>query len=297
MAPQTPLDYRTLVIYEAYVRNHGPNGTFADLESDLERIRSMGVDILWLMPIHPIGQVKRKGPLGSPYSIVDYSAVNPEYGTRADFLRLVERAYALGFKVMIDVVYNHTAVDSVYVNDHPDWYHQDASGQPYTTVPAWSDVIDLNHPNPGLWDYLTETLVEWAKAGVDGFRCDVASLVPVEFWLKARQAVEAVKPGVIWLAESVHAGFVEGRRDAGLPAASDSELYAAFDLTYDYDIWPIYQAAVVGEAPVGRYLEMLRFQDAIYPANYVKMRCVENHDLARIQRLAPSMQQAMAWTA
>lgn len=297
MAPNTPLEYRGLVIYEAFPRNHSPQGNFAGLEADLERIRHMGVDILWLMPVHPIGKIDRKGTLGSPYSIVDYRAINPEYGTHEDFLRLVERAHALGLKVMMDIVFNHTAHDSVLLDPHPDWYHQDASGRPFTTVPAWSDVIDLNHPHPGLWEYLTETLVGWADAGVDGFRCDVASLVPVEFWVQARQAVEAAKPGVIWLAESVHAGFVEGRRDAGLYAASDSELYAAFDLTYDYDIWPVYQMAVAGRAPVGRYLEMLRFQDAIYPANYVKMRCVENHDQPRIQRLAPSLPQAMAWTA
>jgi len=132
---------------------------------------------------------------------------------------------------------------------------------------------------------------------VDGFRCDVASLLPQKFWVQARKAVDKVKPGVIWLAESVHAAFVGERRTRGLVGLSDSELYAAFDLTYDYDIWPIFQQAVQGKVAVRRYLEMLRFQDCIYPANFIKMRCVENHDQMRIMRLAPTKSQALAWTA
>lgn len=297
MASDTPKSYRNLVIYEVYVRNHGPNGAFADVEADLPRLRDMGVDIVWFMPIHPIGQLNKKGSLGCPYSIADYRAVNPEYGTKADFARLIEAAHALGLKVMIDVVYNHTAHDAVLVREHPHWYHQDADGKPVTTVPDWSDVIDLKHPNEELVAYLIESLQQWAEFGVDGFRCDVASLLPLDFWRQARAAVAQVKPGVIWLAESVHAAWVAHRRSVNLSGLSDGELYQAFDLTYDYDIWPIWQAAVVGQAPVARYLEMLRFQDAIYPDNFVKMRCVENHDQLRIQRLAPSLNQALAWTA
>jgi len=297
MAQDTPKHYRNLVLYEVYVRNHGPNGTFADVEADLPRIQEMGVDVVWFMPIHPIGKLNNKGSLGCPYSIADYRAVNPEYGTKADFSRLIERAHALGLKVMIDVVYNHTAHDSVLVQDFPDWFHQDAHGKPVTTVPEWSDVIDLKHPNPALADYLIETLRMWAELGVDGFRCDVASLLPLDLWLQAREAVAEVKPGVIWLAESVHAGWVAERRAAGLPALSDSELYRAFDMTYDHDIWPIWQATVEGEVPPARYLEMLRFQDCIYPENYVKMRCVENHDQPRIMARAPIQAQALAWTA
>lgn len=297
MAHDTPSSCRNLVIYEIYVRNHGPHGTFADVEADLPRIRAMGVDVIWFMPIHPIGKVKRKGKLGSPYSIADYGQVNPEYGTRADLSRLIDKAHRLGLKVMIDVVYNHTAHDSALVREHPEWFHQDGHGVPKTTVPEWSDVIDLKHLNEGLSAYLIETLQGWARFGVDGFRCDVASLLPEEFWVNARRAVAEVNPGVIWLAESVHAAFVAARRADGLIGTSDGELYRAFDLTYDYDICSIWQAAVVGKVPIARYLEMLRFQDSIYPANFVKMRCVENHDQPRIMRLAPSRSQALAWTA
>ena len=286
------------VFYEVFVRNHGPNGTFADVEADLERIRALGVDIVWFMPIHPIGAIARKGSQGSPYSITDHRAVNPAYGTREDFGRLIERIHALGMRVMIDVVYNHTAHDSRLVAEHPEFFHQDAGGRPVTTVPEWSDVIDLRHGSPALTEELISTLEGWVDLGVDGFRCDVASLIPPAFWREATDRIEARRPGVVWLAESVHAAWVGLRRASGLSAWSDSELYlAGFDLTYDYDIWPIFQAAVRGDAPVARYLEAMRYQSCVLPTGHTKMRCVENHDNLRIQRLAPDPARAHAWTA
>ena len=297
MALDTPADLRNLVIYSIYIRNHGPNGTFADVEADLARIRQMGVDLIWLMPIHPIGKVNRKGSLGSPYSITDYRGINPEYGSLEDFKRLVEKTHAAGMRIMIDVVYNHTAHDLLLVHDHPDWFHQDASGKPVTTVPEWSDVIDLKHPNPALTAYLHEILQYWAGLGVDGFRCDVASLLPEEFWVTARQVIAQVKPGVIWLAEAVHTGWVVTRRANDLPTLSDSEVYRAFDMTYDYDIWTTFNQALSGQVHFGRYLDMLLLQDGIYPANFIKMRCTENHDQPRIMTAAPTREQALAWTA
>jgi hypothetical protein len=297
MAIDTPSSFRNLVIYEIYVRNHGANGTFLDVERDLPRLHSLGVDVIWLMPIHPIGILNRKGSLGSPYSITDYRQVNTEYGNMDDFTRLVQKAHEKDIKVMIDVVYNHTAQDSTLVKAHPEYFRRNEQGEPITTVADWSDVVELQHPNPELADYLVETLLGWVKLGVDGFRCDVASLVPLEFWNKARSEVAKVKPGMIWLAESLHASFIGARRSKGLTGLSDGELYAAFDLTYDYDIWPIWQLAVQGKVPVRRYIEMLRYQDCIYPETFIKMRCVENHDQARIMRLAPSRPQGIAWTA
>ena len=165
-----------------------PMEHFADVAADLERIHNMGVDVLYFMPIHPIGALNKKGGLGCPYSIRDYEEVNPEYGTKPDFKELVERAHELGMKVMIDVVYNHTAHDSRLVADHPEWFHQDEQGRPVTTVPEWSDVIDLKFEDPALSEYLIGVLQDWARFGVDGFRCDVASLLPLEFWQQARQA-------------------------------------------------------------------------------------------------------------
>lgn len=297
MAKETPASLNTITIYQVYVRNHGPNGTFADVAADLDRIRSMNVDVIYFMPIHPIGVLNRKGTLGCPYSIRDYRAVNPEYGTLAEFRLLIDAIHARGMKVMIDEVFNHTAHDAVYITEHPDWYHRGADGKPFTTVPEWSDVIDLKHPNPQLWEYLADTLAYWVELGVDGFRCDVASLVPVEFWRMARERCAAVNPQTMWLAESTHMDFVRTRRNHGLFALSDGELYQAFDMCYDYDIWSIFQAVVTGSLPVERYLEMLQVQDSIYPVNFIKMRCVENHDQVRIQKMAPDPRAANAWMA
>lgn len=296
MAVNTPIGYQNLVIYQLYVRSHTPQGTFAALLPDLPRIRAMGVDWLHLLPVHPIGQVQRKGGQGSPYSISDYRAINPEYGTLSDFDQFLAAAHRLDMRVMMDVVFNHTAHDSALVREHPDWFHQDDHGRPLTTVPEWSDVIDLKYPNPDLEFYLIETLRFWAAKGADGFRCDVASLVPLYFWLAARAALEQTKPGMLWLAESVHAEFVTSRRAHGLLAHSDSELFQAFDICYDYDIWPVQYQAMNGQAPASAYLDLLQFQRALYPANAHKLRCVENHDQPRVMAAAPSPAQALAWT-
>ncbi len=298
MAIDTPKNLRNLVIYEVYVRNHGPNGSFADVRADLPRLRAMGVDVVWFMPIHPIGKLNNKGSLGCPYSIQDYREVNPEYGDKAEFEQLCDSAHSLGMKVMIDVVYNHTSHDAVLLGVHPEWYHTDDSGQPVTTVPEWSDVIDLVYDdNPGLWGYQIETLKMWAKLGVDGFRCDVASILPLDFWVRARDEVAQVKPGVIWLAESVHASFVIWRRELGLHGFSDGEVHQAFDLSYDYDIWVAWEKAVADPTFVPIYVDMVRLQKGIYPEHVIKMRCVENHDQVRIMKCAPSRAQALAWTA
>lgn len=288
---------RNLVLYEVYVRNHGPNGTFEDVINDLGRIKALGVDVIWLMPIHPIGKENKKGTLGCPYSIKDYRKINPEYGTLQDFQKLLDDAHRRDLKIMIDVVYNHTSHDSLLVTEKPEFFHQDVHGKPITTVPAWSDVIDLKHPNQDLQSYLIETMLYWVNLGVDGFRCDVASIIPLSFWLEAKERVEEINPNFIWLAESVHTAWVIERRQHGLEAQSDAELYRAFDLTYDYDLWPIWQAAVLGRAPVLRYLEMVTYQKGIYPADFIKMRCVENHDNPRIMALAPDETSAQAWTA
>lgn len=297
MAIDTPQSVRNLVIYEIYVRSHGHNGKFKDVTADLSRIRALGVDYIWFMPIHPIGEINKKGSQGCPYSIRDYRAVNPEYGSLEDFRDLISKAHALGLKVMIDVVYNHTSHDSILVHDHPEWFHQDEKGLPVTTVPDWTDVIDLKHPNPGLTRYLIDSLKYWVGIGVDGFRCDVASIVPLEFWLQARKEVAEVNPQTLWLAESVHSLFVEIRRQQGLIGLSDGELYQAFDICYDYDIIPAWMEAVEGKIPLDYYLDLLRFQRCIYPDNAVKLRYVENHDISRVMGFIPNRNIALAWTA
>ncbi|RMG94173.1 MAG: alpha-amylase [Chloroflexi bacterium] len=297
MAEDTPLNTRNLVIYEIFVRNHGRHGTFADVTADLPRIRAMGVDVIWFMPIYPIGQKNRKGTLGSPYAIQNYREVNPELGTKEEFRLLCQYAHALGLKVIIDVVYNHTAPDSVLVNEHPEWFYKDENGRLAPTNPVWSDVVDLVYADPALWDYQIETLRQWVELGVDGFRCDVAAAVPLPFWQRAREELAHIKPNLLWLAESVHTAYLLQRRQQGLVAHADSELFAAFDLAYDYDIWPLWEKAVHDPKGVLPYLTALWYQKGIYPAHAVKMRCVENHDQPRIMKRAPTRAQALAWTA
>ena len=178
MAICTPKGYRNQVMYSIYVRNYSEEGTFEGVRRDLPRICSLGVDIIWLMPIHPCGKKNRKGTLGSPYAISDYRAVNPEFGTMEDFKRLVDDIHANGMKCIIDVVYNHTSPDSVLSREHPEWFYHKPDGSFGNRIGDWSDVIDLDYRNHALWDYQIETLKQWASL-VDGFRCDVAPLVPL----------------------------------------------------------------------------------------------------------------------
>ena len=284
MANNTDLALQQQVIYSVYLRSHTPEGTFRALIGDLDRIRTLGTDIVWLMPIHPIGEQGKKGSLGCPYANRDYRAVNPEYGTMEDFRALVDAIHARGMKCIIDVVYNHTSPDSVLWREHPEFFYRRADGRPGNKVGDWTDVIDLDYGVPALWDYQIETLCFWAGI-VDGFRCDVASFVPLSFWLRAREAVEQVRPGCIWLAESVHRSFGAAARAAGITAVRDTDLYQAFDIEYEYDIRECFDAYLRGEAQLSHYLDLLTFQETVYPENYNKLRFLENHDQPRIASL------------
>ena len=270
------------VIYSVFVRNHTPEGTFRALIDDLPRIRALGADAIWLIPIHPIGEKARKGTLGSPYANRDYRSVNPEYGTFEDFETLVDAIHAQGKKCMIDVVYNHTSPDSVLWETHPEWFYRKPDGNPGNHVGDWTDIIDLDYfADPALWDYQIESLCFWARY-VDGFRCDVASFVPVEFWERARAAVEQVRPGCIWLAETVHREFAAEMRRRGLYCATDTEAYAAFDIEYTYDIQTVFDRWLAGKAPLSHYLDLVDFQESAYPRGFNKLRYLENHDTDRI---------------
>ncbi len=287
MAVCTLVEYRNQVMYSVYVRNYSEEGTFEALRRDLGRIRNLGVDIIWLMPIHPCGEKCRKGSLGSPYAISDYRAVNPEFGTLEDFKALVEAIHTLGMKCIIDVVYNHTSPDSRLAQEHPEWFFRKADGNMGNRIGDWYDVVDLDYSNKALWDDQIETLKYWAQ-WVDGFRCDVAPLVPLEFWLRARKEVETVRPGCFWLSESIEPDFVTYTRSIGLRALSDSEIYQAFDVCYDYDIFPQFLSYLKGEIPLSRYAEAVNQQESIYPENYVKLRYLENHDNNRARQLIPN---------
>ena len=280
MAVNTPLSYRNMLLYSVFVRDHGKNGTFRDVEEDLGRIRSLGTDVIWLMPVHPIGEKCRKGSVGSPYAIRDYRAVNPDMGTMDDFIRLTDAIRSHGMKCIIDVVYNHTSPDSVLAAEHPEWFRRDAQDRPCAKVPDWYDIVDLDYSVPELWDYQIETLKYWAQY-VDGFRCDVAPVVPLSFWLRAREEVEKVRPGALWLAETVEPEFIRLIRAEGGSCHSDAEIFQAFDISYDYDILDACENYLKGSGPLQTWLDGLNRQEVLYPLNYVKLHFLENHDRER----------------
>lgn len=296
MAANTPKTLRNQMMYQIFVRNYSKEGTFAKVEADLDRIRSLGTDIIWLMPIHPVGELHRKGSLGSPYAISDYRAVNPEFGTQADFKSLVSAIHNRGMKCIIDVVYNHTAPDSVLSREHPEWFYHKPDGSFGNRVGDWTDVIDLDYSNKELWRYQIDTLKMWAEI-VDGFRCDVAPLIPIEFWEQARAEVEQVRPGALWLSESVEPEFILYLREQGMTALSDSEIYRAFDLSYDYDCYGAFKALFDRTGSLSAYAEAINRQEYTYPDNYVKLRFLENHDQTRARFFAPDAAVLKNWTA
>lgn len=287
---------RNQVIYSIFVRNFSQEGTFRAIIPELERIKKLGVDIIWLMPIHPIGQVNRKGGQGSPYAIKDYRAVNESYGTLEDFEALCDAIHHNGMKVIIDVVYNHTSPDSVLVQEHPEWFYYRSNGQRGNLVGDWTDIVDLDYKHRDLWQYQIDTLVYWAKY-VDGFRCDVAPLVPIEFWKQARQEVELVRPNAIWLSESVEQSFIRLLRQAGGVAHSDCEMYEAFDVLYDYDVHYLYRGYLENNNTLSDYVERLNLQEVIYPVDYIKLRHLENHDNPRAKSLIPNEVELRQWLA
>ncbi len=296
MARNTPKSYRNLVIYSIFVRNYSPEGTFEAVRRDLPRIKDLGVDVIWFMPIQPIGEESRKGTMGSPYAIRDYRAVSPDLGTVEDFRHLTDDIRALGMRSMLDVVYNHTSPDSWLAKNHPEWFYHKPDGTMGNRVGDWWDIVDLDYSNPGLWDYQIDTLKFWAEM-VDGFRCDVAPLVPLEFWQRARREVETVRPGCIWLAESVEPVFIQRTRAAGIPSLSDGEIFQAFDLAYDYDIFDVFKDYVAGNVPLADYAQAVNAQEVIYPDNYVKLRFLENHDNLRGKFIIPDQTALVNWTA
>lgn len=281
MAKDSPQSLRNLSIYQVYVRNHSERGDFQGVMKDLDRITSLGIDVLYLIPIHPVGQKNKKGELGSIYSISDYQAINPEYGTMEDFQHLIEESHRRGLKVMIDIVFNHTSHESKLFKEHPEWFYL-KDGKPGNRVGDWSDIIDLDFTQLDLWKYLFKTLEMYVTMGVDGYRCDVAPLVPIDFWIEARNRVKKLNPNFIWLSESVHKSFIKHLRDRGFEAHSDCEVYQAFDILYDYDIYDHLIDYIEGRAPLKVYLDELRNQECIYPSNYTKLRNLENHDQERI---------------
>ena len=252
------------VIYEIYPRAFSQQGTFNAITARLDELKDLGVTILWLMPVHPIGKEKKKGTIGSPYAVRDYYEVNPYYGSGDDLHRLINEAHARGLKVIIDIVANHTSWDSALMK-HPDFYKRDAQGN-ITYPHDWYDVAALNYDNRDLRRYMTNVLRYWLRDfGVDGFRCDVAGEVPTDFWENARVELEKEKPDIVMLAE-----------------AHKPELQVkAFDLDYS---WPLHSAltnVLQGRAPATELRKEWEKEVREWPKGALHMRFSDNHDERR----------------
>ncbi|MBR1685000.1 MAG: alpha-amylase [Clostridia bacterium] len=296
MAENTSVSLRNRLIYSAFVRQHTPEGTFRALMADLPRIRALGADILWLMPIYPIGEKARKGSVGSPYAIRDYRGIQPSLGTLEDLKALVHACHEAGMRVILDIVFNHTSPDSVLASAHPEWFYHKKDGSFGNRIGDWSDIIDLDYGQKGLWEEQIGTLLYWADI-VDGFRCDVAPLVPLAFWKAAREAVAKVHPDCLWLAESVEPGFTLDNRARGLVSHSDGELYQAFDILYDYDVQGKLEDYLHGRGTLAAYADAVQAQEYLYPENFVKLRFLENHDRQRAAALVPDRRRLRNLTA
>lgn len=257
-----PDKIKNLTIYEVNVRQMTPEGTFKAFETHLPRLKKMGVGILWFMPIHPIGIENRKGSLGSYYSVRDYRAVNPEFGTIEDFKNLLEKSHEMGFEVIIDWVGNHTSWDHAWMAEKPDFYTRDSTGNVIPPVADWSDVADLNYDNKELWDYMISDMKYWTnEIGIDGFRCDAAPWLPGEFWVKAIQELEAEKD-LLMLAEGEGPEWHE----------------AGFDMTYAWEYHHIMNGIVRGEKNVVDLAEYMEKELSSYPNGGYRLIFTSNHD-------------------
>jgi glycosidase len=255
---------RDAVIYEIFPRAFSPEGNFNGITARLDQLKELGVTILWLMPIHQIGQEKKKGSIGSPYAVRDYYSINPDYGSKEDLRRLITEAHRRGLKVIIDVVANHTAWDSVLMKE-PGFYKQNSQGKiifPYD----WSDVAWLDYGNPRLRDYIIEMLKYWIRDfDLDGFRCDVAGEVPVDFWERARSEIEKIKPDILMLAEASKADL----------------LVKAFDLDYAWPLHSTLNEVLMGNAPASAIRGVWEQERAKFPRGAIHMTFSDNHDERR----------------
>lgn len=252
---------RNATIYEINERQFSKEGTFRAIIPQLPRLKKMGVKIIWLMPINPIGKKNRKGPLGSYYSVQNYLKVNPHYGTLSDLKALVNAIHKEGMYVIIDWVANHTSWDNVLTKTHPDWYKHDKNGNFVPPVKDWTDVIKLDYSKPGLRHYMINAMKYWVKtANIDGFRCDVASMVPIDFWVQARKALDKMKP-VFMLAE-----------------AESPKMHRAFDMTYGWNLYHLFNDIAAGKKNASDIQPLLKKENQTYPRDAYRMLFTSNHD-------------------
>jgi len=253
------------VVYEIFPRVFSAGGDFDGVTAELDRLKELGVNILWLMPVHPLGREKKKGTIGSPYAVRDYYAVNPDYGTAADLKRLVREAHRRDLKVFIDIVANHTSWDNVLMKT-PEFYVRDPRTGRINSPHDWTDVAELNYDNPALRRYMTEMLVHWVREfDLDGFRCDVAAEVPTDFWEQARAELERAKPDIALLAESDRPEL----------------LVRAFDFDYAWPMHGTLTDVLHGRKPARAVRETWEADAAKYPRGALRMRFSDNHDERR----------------
>ncbi|MCO6446929.1 MAG: alpha-amylase [Ignavibacterium album] len=260
--PLAPDWAKNSTIYEVNLRQFTKEGTFNSFLQHLPRLKELGIDILWLMPINPIGKLNRKGTLGSYYSVKDYVDINPEFGTKEDFKTLVDEIHNHGMHVIIDWVANHTAWDNKWVKTNPEFYTKDSSGNFVPPVPDWSDVIDLNYDNKELWKEMISALKYWvSEFDIDGYRCDVAGMVPIEFWNEVRTELDKIKP-VFMLAEW-----------------DTPEMHKfAFDMTYDWDLHKIFNGVYAKERNSSDIIKHILNDQKKYPDYAYRMQFTSNHD-------------------
>lgn len=255
---------KNATIYEVNIRQYSPEGTFNAFTADIPRIKDMGIKILWLMPIHPIGEENRKGTKGSYYSVKDYKGVNPEFGTEADFQKLVDTAHENDMKVIIDWVANHSAFDNVWTTEHLDWYTLDSLGKLQPPIGTdWWDVADLNFDNQEMRLAMISAMQYWiTDFGIDGYRCDVASMVPTDFWNQCRDSLESTKPDVFMLAE------------AETPELQEH----AFEMGYAWHFMHVINQIAKGEAELSALDEYMAKEDTTFAKDDYRMYFTTNHD-------------------
>lgn len=254
---------RKSVIYEVNVRQYTKEGTFAAFENHLPRLKELGVDILWFMPVHPISEKNRKGTLGSYYAVSDYKGINPEFGTKEDFKRMVDKAHEMGFKVILDWVANHTGCDHIWTAEHPDWYVKDDAGN-FLSPHDWTDTYELDYGNTDMRAAMLDAMKYWiTDFGIDGYRCDVASEVPTDFWNDVRASLDSIKP-LFMLAEAETADLMDH----------------AFNANYSWELMHIMNDVYKGDKnaeDIAAYVEKLATDTTLCP-DIIKMNFITNHD-------------------
>lgn len=253
---------RNMVLYEINVRQFSEEGTFAGVARALPELKELGVNVLWFMPIYPIGELNRKGELGSYYSIKDYTGINPEFGTIEDFKTLVDTAHSMGFHVILDWVGNHSAWDNPLATQYPEWYEKDSVGN-FVSPFDWTDVIQFDYTAEPLWDYMVGAMKYWvAEVGVDGYRCDFPGLVPEEFWFRATTELSAVKPVLMLAEDEAHSYLLE----------------RAFHMNYAWAHHHLMNAVASGERRPAALDSILQYEMKRYDPESYRLRFMTNHD-------------------